>query len=458
MADYYDNHPYNHTSSTRYPDAHTNQPRPQHQPQMNHQPYAGEDTPYTQELPHQYPSAEFSAAYAPEPPYNDRYYRPERRSHSVGADKQYYHSSRGTKYRNDDYRDKDYQRGRRHDHKHRSGRSYSESSPSRTPPGNNRKRKSLGEQALKALGLGEVVESLGLKQHRSRSRSRSRSNNRDRRERHYHRDGVYDSKGYYRRRPGSDDHLSRPNRGRHQYGSDSESTSSSRASSRYRSPKDLRHTLTAAVTAGVAEAYRARKEPGGWTGEKGKRILTAAVGAGGADKLIEAHGSGKHSTRHIIESTLAGLATNHMLNGPRGNSRSRRSDGRGRRRAHSASFTPADLLSGELVAAVGKKAFERYQGKAYEKRYSKSGYSTDDEHNDHRQRHHRRSSNKKRSKSVSEYLGDAISALNMHNEGKKRSSGRGHSSRRHGPADDGYADPYRRSRHSSRHHGGYQHP
>ncbi|OWP06499.1 hypothetical protein B2J93_9272 [Marssonina coronariae] len=48
----------------------------------------------------------------------------------------------------------------------------------------------------------------------------------------------------------------------------------------------------AALVAGAVEAFRARNEPGGWAGEKAKRILTAAISAGG----ISAADSGSDTT------------------------------------------------------------------------------------------------------------------------------------------------------------------
>ncbi|CZT45795.1 uncharacterized protein RSE6_06147 [Rhynchosporium secalis] len=45
---------------------------------------------------------------------------------------------------------------------------------------------------------------------------------------------------------------------------------------------DSKLTLAAkaAIVAGAVEAFRVRNEPGSWTGDKGKRIITAAIGAG----------------------------------------------------------------------------------------------------------------------------------------------------------------------------------
>jgi len=100
----------------------------------------------------------------------------------------------------------------------------------------------MGEQALAALGLGELAAAATGK---SGGHGRSR----------HHRD---------------------------------RSSSSSRSRSRRRGGKsrgkeDIAQVLKAAVTAGAAEAFRSRNQPGGWAGDKGKRVLTAAISAGGVD-------------------------------------------------------------------------------------------------------------------------------------------------------------------------------
>ena len=88
----------------------------------------------------------------------------------------------------------------------------------------------------------------------------------------------------------------------------------------------------AAVITGVIEAVRSRKEPGAWTGAKGQRVATAALGAAGIDRLIDRDPE-KHSKRHIVESVVGGLAASRVANGARSQSRS----GRGRSRSRSAS-------------------------------------------------------------------------------------------------------------------------
>lgn len=192
--------------------------------------------------------------------------------------------------------------------------------------------------------------------------------------------------------------------------------------------------MTAALTAGAAEAYRARKEPGGWNGEKGKRILTAALGAGGVGGILEHSGNEKHNKRHFIESTLAGLAANHLVNGPRSKSR-----GRGGRRTRSDSRGGfKDLASAGLLAAAGKKAYDHHRSKSRGRDRGRSPdySSSDDEGSRSRRRPRRRGVSRKRSHSVSAYLSRGLSALGLTEDGDRR----GHrSSRRYdSPSEDEY--------------------
>lgn len=278
-------------------------------------------------------------------------------------------------------------------------RSYSGSSDSRTPSPRPRRRKSFSEQALEAIGFGS-------------KRSSSR-----------HRNDDYDYDG--KRSRGHRHHRSR---------------SYSRSRSRNRQ-RDIENTLKAALTAGAAEAVRARKEPGGWTGEKGKRILTAAIGAGGVDKLLSGH-SDKHDTRHLIESALAGLATNRLVNGPRSHSRHR---GRNKSQHRGAK----DVAATGVLAAAGKSAYDHYRSKS-RGRDRHSDYSDDD---DSRSRHRPRDA-KKRSRSVSDYVSRGLSRLGLDDEPKSS-----HRSKRHNSpssSEDDYSDDdYRRRRVGSRSGDGY---
>lgn len=81
---------------------------------------------------------------------------------------------------------------------------------------------------------------------------------------------------------------------------------------------EIQHAAKAALLAGATEALRVRKEPGGWHGPKGRRVLAASAGAAAIDAAAE-HKSRKHPKRHALEAVVGGLAVNRVVNGPRNN-------------------------------------------------------------------------------------------------------------------------------------------
>ncbi|PLB43869.1 hypothetical protein P170DRAFT_430878 [Aspergillus steynii IBT 23096] len=313
-----------------------------------------------------------------------------RRSHSMRDRDPYYEDSDYSRSRHS-RRPKNYD-DRRHRHRH-SPRSPS-SSRSPSPP---RRRKSFSEQALGALGLGAAASSTS--RHRDHSRGRS-----------------------------------------HRYRSSSYSPSPTRSRSRPRRDKSeqrIAQAVKAAVTAGAVEAFRSRKDPGEWTGAKGKRILTAAITAGGTDGLVD-RDPNKHSKRHVIESTLAGLAANHFMNGSHSRSRSRH---RGRSKSRGGF---GDLAASGALAAAGKEAYDRFRSKSRHRGRSSSRDSYDESP--------RRE--KKRSKSVTDYINRGLGALGL--DDKKDSDDRRDHHRRSRPSryseysdDDDYDSGYRSRRYVS---------
>ncbi|KAF3481491.1 uncharacterized protein GIQ15_04250 [Arthroderma uncinatum] len=289
-----------------------------------------------------------------------------------------------------------------------------------------------------------ALEALGFTAGADETRKHDDRSHRRRHEYEYD-DDPRDRRDYDRRRYDYDDRRRDSSRGNHRR---HRSTSSDSRSRNYKDPsnKSLQNTITAALTAGVLEAYRARNEPGEWTGEKGKRILAAVASAGGTEKLLDHGGSGKSSKKHILEATLAGLASGHLAG----------KSGSGRHRSHSEGRSKVSTgATAALLAAAGKKAYEHYQAKSRDS--GRGGYSSDDERPSRPGR-----SNKKRSKSVSEYVTQGIASLglnNDHNRDRDRDSGRdsGRDHRRHrtrysSPSDDDYdySDRPRRSRRHDR--------
>ncbi|KAJ5599341.1 hypothetical protein N7450_000408 [Penicillium hetheringtonii] len=298
------------------------------------------------------------------------------------------------------------QRSRRYDDRPPPRRSrYDSPSSSRSPPRHSR-RKSISDAALGALGLGAASKA-------SSDRSGDRYHGRGR-GRSYSRHGRYSS-----------DSRSR-SRDRHRHGS-----------KRDKSEQRMMQAARAALTAGAAEAFRSRKDPGEWTGAKGKRVLTAAVTAAGTDALVDKDPN-KHGTRHVIESTLAGMATNHFINGGRSKSRGRNG------RSSSAGGGLKNLAATGALAAAGKEIFDKVSRSRSRPRGSDDDRYSDDDDD--------RRGSKKRSKSVSDYINKGIAALGL-DEGKDRSRDRSRSQSRSRSRDrDDRSDRRERRHHRDRDH------
>ncbi|KAF4633580.1 hypothetical protein G7Y89_g4535 [Cudoniella acicularis] len=214
----------------------------------------------------------------------------------------------------------------------------------------------------------------------------------------------------------------------------------------------------AALLAGATEAFRVRNEPGGWGGDKGKRILTAAIGAGGIDAAADRDPDRK-SKRHILEAVVGGLAGNRLINGPRStvedDGRSTRS-GRSRSRSRGPSGSGggaglAALATAGLGALAGKKLLDRDRSRSRSRAASRRRRDSRDSY-DSRSPSPRRDKHK-RSKSVTDYARKGLAALGIGEAAHEASRDRDvrevdetviHRSRR-GGSDDGY-EP-RSSRH-----------
>lgn len=255
-------------------------------------------------------------------------------------------------------------------------RDYSSSGSESPPPRKEKeRRKSLTEQALAAITGGGAALAAAQS---GRSKSHGRGE---------------DDRRRGRRDSSSDRSRSRDrSRGR------------DKKNNPFESKEKLIQAARAAVTAGAVEAFRMRKEPGGWGGEKGKRVLTAAIGAGGINGLIDKDPD-KGGTRHTIEAVIGGLAGNRLLNGSRSEAESRsRSRGRGRddsRDRGGSGFK--DLATGGLAAAAAKAFADRNKSK---ERGRRRGYSSSSEDS-------RDAGRGRRSKSVSDYMRQGMGALGI---------------------------------------------
>ncbi|KZM22835.1 uncharacterized protein EKO05_0001584 [Ascochyta rabiei] len=277
------------------------------------------------------------------------------------------YAPRRTRSANRDYDDDSYYaadrrgapRNDRYDDRHSYAGSYAADRPKP------QRRKSIVDKAKEfgeAAGLGGVIGAITGK---DRSRSRSRTRRRD--------DRGYESDRRY------DDYDRRSSR----YGSRSRSRSrGGRKSDKWE------QAAKAALVAGAVEAFRSRNVAGPWTGAKGQRVATAALGAAGIDGLID-RDPDKHEKRHVAESALGGLLASRAVNGSRSRSRARVRDdspggrsrsrsrsifgrSRSRGRSRSASRGAADrdgnpiakIAGTGAVLAAGKALYDRVRSKS----------------------------------------------------------------------------------------------
>lgn len=319
--------------------------------------------------------------------YDDRASRVSRRTRSVG---------RGGRY-DDDYEDDRYTeygaagaagaagyaagRRRERERRHRRDDRDYDSEYSESPPRKERRKSGIAE-ALEGFGLGGLAGGLLGKKDKDRSRSGSRGA-RSTRSR---------SRGARSRRYSSDDSRSRSRGG----------------GDKKRNERKWAQAAQAALVAGAVEAFRARNEEGPWSGAKGKRIATAALGAGGIDGLI-GRDPDKKTKRHLAEAVIGGVAASRLANGPVGKSKDRglgdgrsyspdggprsrsrsiidrfrgRSQSRGRyseagtEGGGGAGGAVKGLVAGGALAAAGKAIYDRVRSKS-RKRRSPSNSSTD---------------------------------------------------------------------------------
>lgn len=161
-----------------------------------------------------------------------------------------------------------------------------------SPPRRDRRKSGVGE-VLEGLGLGGLAGAVLGNKNKDKDRGRDRSDDRSVRSR--------SRRGSSRGR-GRDDSSSDEGGGQNKTG------------------RKWAQAAQAALIAGAVEAFRARNEPGPWTGDKGKRIATAAIGAGGIDRILDKNPDQK-SKRHLAEAVIGGLAATRLANGARSKSR-----------------------------------------------------------------------------------------------------------------------------------------
>ncbi|KAI1193708.1 hypothetical protein F5X97DRAFT_29426 [Nemania serpens] len=303
-------------------------------------------------------------------------------------------------------------------HKGRDGRTVEYYSDEEEDPRSHRGNKSFLEHALSAAGLGGAIKALT--------------------------GGEPDKDSHYesRSRRGSPD--SRRSR----------DTPSAR----------IQKAAKASLIAGAAEAFRVAKEPGGWKGEKMKRVITAAAGAATIDA---AHDPTKDGKRHLVESVIGGLVGNRVLNGSRKDIEEDRSTGRSRSRSRARSDSRGHgpglaALATAGLGALGAKKLVEHRSRSRSRSRARSHDSYDD-------RDDSRTKRRSRSRSIVDTARRSLAKLGLGNEpddyddhSPRGSSHRGASDRYddndyymrggRGPGDDDYDERSRGGRGSDRSH------
>ncbi|CAJ2513446.1 Uu.00g015650.m01.CDS01 [Anthostomella pinea] len=220
-------------------------------------------------------------------------------------------------------------------HKGRDGRVNEYYSDDEEDPRHRKGNKSFLESALSAAGLGGAIKALT-------------GGGSDRDDRH-------DSRS---RRGSPDSHRSRDN-----------------PSAR------MQKAAKASLVAGAAEAFRVAREPGGWQGEKMKRVITAAAGAAAIDA---AHDPSKDSKRHLVESVIGGLVGNRVLNGTKKDIEEDYRTGRSRSRSRARSGSRGGGGSGLAalatagLGALGAKKLVEARSRSRSRRRSYDSYDSRD--------------------------------------------------------------------------------
>ncbi|KFX95194.1 hypothetical protein O988_05927 [Pseudogymnoascus sp. VKM F-3808] len=246
------------------------------------------------------------------------------------------------------------------------------------------RRKSIVEGAMSLAGLGAAAKAMG-------GHDDDRSDRGDRRDRddRRRRRSSESSRGSRRDRDGD--------RGRG------------------KSPEGVakfQQAAKAALLAGAAEAFRVRNEPGGWNGAKGKRILTAAIGAGGVGAAAAGDNPDHNSKRHLLEAVVGGLAGNRLINGARSEDGKSSHGGGSRRRSRSKSAMPlAALATAGLGALAAKKHHDRSRSRSRGDDRRRRSDSEDSLDRDRRP---------KRSKSVTDYARKGLAALGLNDAADDR--------------------------------------
>lgn len=225
---------------------------------------------------------------------------------------------------------------------------------------------------------------------------------------------------------------------------DRRSDTRSRAGSRSRSPRGkgdgankIQKAAMASLIAGATEAFRVAKEPGGWKGEKAKRVLTAAAGAATIDASLSGQKGG--SKLGLAEAVIGGLVGNRVLNGSKRNIEEDRGTGRSRSRSRARSEGGggsggsglAALATAGLGALGAKKLYDsqKDRSRSRSRRRSIDSYDSRDGSPDRRRQ-------RSRSRSVVDKARNSLARLGIGNGADDDDDRPRDRSRRRGAYDD----------------------
>ncbi|KAI1183245.1 hypothetical protein F5B17DRAFT_443588 [Nemania serpens] len=278
-------------------------------------------------------------------------------------------------------------------HKGRDGRTVEYYSDEEEDPRTHKGNTSFLEHALSAAGLGGAIKALTGGEPDKDSR-----------------DSRYESRS---RRGSPDSHRSRD-------------TPSAR----------IQKAAKASLIAGAAEAFRVAKEPGGWKGEKMKRVITAAAGAATIDA---AHDPTKDGKRHLVESVIGGLLGNRVLNGSRKDIEEDRSTGRSRSRSRARSDSRGHgpglaALATAGLGALGAKKLVEHRSQSRSRSHARS-------HDSYGDQDHPRSRRRSRSRSIVDTARRSLAKLGFGNDPDEDDDHSPRGSSRRG-ANDRYDDDY----------------
>lgn len=192
---------------------------------------------------------------------------------------------------------------------------------------------------------------------------------------------------------GGGDHDDRRSDTRSRRGSRSRSRSGSRSGEKSTAANKIQKAAMASLLAGATEAFRVSKEPGGWQGEKAKRIFTAAAGAA----TIDAAQDDKQSKMGLAQSVIGGLLGNRLMNGSRNNIEEDKHTGRSRSRSRARSSSRGNgggssgvsglaALATAGLGALGAKKIADSHERSRSRRRSADSYDSRARSSD---RHHR---------------------------------------------------------------------